>query len=124
MIKANENFYGGSPDVAVEFEISSSEMRMITNFIISYLDQNCKRHTCGAPHMCSDALAVIGVDIPGSWRRTFWYNSAPVGSHSPGSLYSASLGAFGEELKDFIHPKIKSKSLTGFAFEGNQGSCE
>lgn len=104
----DESAFPGSLDVEASFSVTYEEMNQVIDYVKSYGNQNYNLMTRNCGNMCSDALAQIGVNIPNGWQQTFWYSAATSGSPTSNNIYGPSMGAYGQVLKSFTHPKLSS----------------
>lgn len=114
----DDSQYDGYWDVGVTFTVSASEFMAMTELVKNYDNQNYNLYNRSCGSMCVDAFRQIGVNLPHEWMESFWFQ-APLNP----STYGPSMGTFGEQLKNFNHPKITDRLDGGPSIPSNQGSC-
>lgn len=119
-IFGSEDDYSGSLETSLTFQVTQSEMNTVINYVTSYANSSYNLKTRNCANMCSDALSQIGINIPNLWQQTDWYSTpgAPINN-----VKGPSLGAYGEILKIFQHPKLTSKKTSNVQPKPDKGSC-
>ncbi len=104
--------YSATPDVRTTFNVSPSELMTMVNFVQSYNSGNYHLANRNCGNMCVDAFGQIGLGLPTSWMNTFWYTSTQTGSSYISEVRGPSIGAFGEQMKNFSNSRITNSNAS------------
>lgn len=117
-IMGNDAGYNGSLDVIATFKGDEKSFNAMLALAETYANGGYDIYTRNCSNFTSDALALMGVNIPNSWQQSYWYTAGGVNVTGP------SLGFYVDLIKDLQNPKLLSRFDSGVSPKSNAKVCD
>ena len=119
----DDSQYSGGVDVQVGFSVNGAEVAKMLAYISSYNGQNYDLYIRNCGTMVVETMRQIGINLPDSWMRVFWYATSSPGSPNVNTVSGPSIGAMGEQMYYFNSGRVISRTRATQSSPTNLGNC-